>query len=121
VETQDRLKMRETLDRKKELEYLSEVENERNRIASQIEQLKRQVYKLTGEKMKLDKEWREGILSVQATQCPPSLESVRSRKLRPGETTKRKKVSELDKALKGAGAEKLAKIAELLKSAGIEL
>ena len=71
METQDRQDLRDTMDRKKELEYLSEVENERNRIATQIETLKRQVYQLTTKKMELDKEWREGILSVQATQCKP--------------------------------------------------
>jgi hypothetical protein len=125
METQDREALRDSLDRKKELEYLSEVENERNRISSQIEQLKRQVYKLTSKKVELDKEWREGILSVQATQCPPALKPVQKKKLNPGQTAERtqgrKKVSALDKALKGADSQKLAKIAELLKSAGIEL
>ena len=125
METQDRESIRDSLNRKKELEYLSEVENERNRVSSQIEQLKRQVYKLTSKKIELDKEWREGILSVQARQCPPALEPPRKKKLNPGQTTgqtqEKKKQSALDKALKGADSQKLAKIAELLKSAGIEL
>jgi hypothetical protein len=114
METQDRQDLRDTMDRKKELEYLSEVENERNRIATQIETLKRQVYQLTTKKMELDKEWREGILSVQATQCKPVLAPTKKKKLMPGETAQRKKQSQLDKALKGADAQKLSKIAELL-------
>jgi len=120
---ENREEIRSQIDRKKQLEYLSEVENKRNSIAGQIEQLKRQIYRLTTEKMELDKEWREGILSVQARQCPPALEPVRKKKLNPGQTpaSSKKKVSALDKALRGADPEKLAKIAELLKSSGIEV
>lgn len=49
METEDRLRMREQMDRTKQLEYLSSVENERNRVSAQIEQLRRQIANLRSE------------------------------------------------------------------------
>ena len=111
---ENREEIRSQIDRKKQLEYLSEVENKRNSIAGQIEQLKRQVGQLTQKKIDLDQEWREGMLSVQATYCKPVLKPSSGRKVDP-----RKK--SIDTAIKGASAAKLAKIADLLQKAGIEL
>jgi len=114
MDSEDRLQMREQMDRQKQLEYLSSVENERNSVSAKIEQLKRQVAALTQKKIDLDKEWREGILSVQATRCPSVGEPKKSKKVDP-----RKK--SLSSALNSASPEKLAKIAELLKAAGMDL
>ena len=121
METQDREELRQTLDRKKELEYLSEVENERNRLGTQIEALRRQIGQLTQKKVDLDKEWRSGILSVQARQCPPALKPEQSKKLNPGQKKVKKTQSLFTKAIQGADAVTLAKVAELLKNAGVEL
>jgi len=123
---QDRELLRKDLDRQKELEYLSEVETERCRIGTQIEQLQRQIGQLTQKKVLLDQEWRTGILSVQAVQCRPTQAPSFGKKLNPGESaqaTKKKstKASGLSKALKGASLDKLNKLTEILKEAGIEL
>jgi hypothetical protein len=114
MESEDRELMRENMDRSKQLEYLSSVENERNRVSGQIEQLRRQIGQLTQKKVDLDKEWREGMLSVQATYCKPILAPSKGRKIDPRKKT-------IDTAIKGASAAKLAKIADLLQKAGIEL
>jgi len=117
MDSTDREQLRHEMDRAKQLEYLSSVENERNRIGGQIEQLKRQIGQLTQKKIDLDKEWRDGILSVQATQCRPGPAPQKTKKLDP----RKKTASSVESALKGASAEKLAKIAELLQKAGIEI
>lgn len=114
METEDRLRMREQMDRTKQLEYLSSVENERNRVSAQIEQLRRQIANLSTRKIELDKEWREGILSVQATQCKAILEPKKSKKIDP-------RKEGLSNALQKASPEKLAKVAALLKAAGLDL
>lgn len=115
METQDRELLRQDMDRTKQLEYLSSVENERIRTAKQIEQLQKQIYSLTQKKLDLDKEWREGMLGVQATRCEPVLEpKKKKRKSNP-------RTSNLGEALKKASPQKLAKIADLLKDSGFEL
>jgi hypothetical protein len=114
MESEDRELLRESMDRNKQLEYLSSVENERNRVSAQIDQLKRQIGQLTQKKIDLDQEWRKGILSVQATYCKPVLKPSTGRKIDPRKKT-------IDTAIKGASAAKLAKIADLLQKAGIEL
>ena len=122
--SEDRELLRKDLDRKKELEYLSEVETERCRIGVQIEQLQRQIGQLTQKKVTLDQEWRTGILSVQAVQCRPTLAPTFGKKLNPGEVVQKKqktKANSLNKALKGASLDKLTKLTEILKEAGIEL
>jgi len=114
METQDRETLRQDMDRTKQLEYLSSVETERNRVSAQIEQLRRQIGSLTQKKIDLDKEWREGILSVHATPCKPVLKPSSGKKIDP-----RKK--NINSALKNASSEKLAKIADLLQKAGFEI
>ncbi len=114
METQDRLIMREQLELSQEKERLSCIKNEYDKKGRQIDQLQKQIISLKIERTELDSQWREGILSIKATQCPPVLEPVKSRKKDP-----RKRG--IDKALKKASPEKLAKIAALMEKMGIEL
>ena len=118
METSAREQLRNKMDREKELEYLATLHNEKVRVDSQIEQLRRQIGKLTERSIDLGTKWRQGVLSAQATQCAP-FEGTEKKKKSVKKTPS--KLDKLSKGVKNASPEKLAKLAEILKSAGIEL
>jgi ATP-dependent exoDNAse (exonuclease V) beta subunit len=113
---EDRESLRNSLDRQKQLDYLSSVASERDRLSTQIEQLKRQIGQMTQKMIDLDKEWRQGILSVSATQCRPVPTPTKRKKVDPSE----KQMTEIQKKLKSADPKTQALVIEQLKKAGIE-
>lgn len=106
------------MDKKKQLDYLAEIKNQSDKLGEQIIQLKRQTGQLTQKKVDLDKEWREKILEVSATEiCRPILAPKKSKKI----DSIKKSIPSIDSALKEASPEALNKVAELLKGLGVEL
>ena len=108
MDTEDRLEVRQSFDKKTEWKLLNELMTQRQAISEKISCLSQEIVALRRKGDRLREEYHTELCKVKPSVIGP----------KPGEREKaRKQKSKVDKLvsnLKGVDAEKLAKLADLL-------